>query len=186
MEITIGGRIRTLRKERRLSLERLAGKSGVALATLSRIENGKGSGTFKTHQRIAEAFGLSLPELYRDLRPQDHDAVMMDTQAEEVETFTYDEKASAVLLAKQLSGKQMLPQLILLQPAGKTTLEQYLAGTERWVFCLEGEVSVVVGSASYRLAAEGTLYFKASLPHHFENPGQTAARLLSVTSPITF
>jgi uncharacterized cupin superfamily protein len=110
----------------------------------------------------------------------------MDTRADEVETFTYDEKASAVLLAKQLSGKQMLPQLIMLQPAGKTTLEQYPAGTERWVFCLEGEVSVAVGSASYRLAAEGTLYFKASLPHHFENTGQTAAKLLSVTSPITF
>ncbi len=186
MEITIGGRIRTLRKERQLSLERLAGKSGVALATLSRIENGKGSGTFKTHQRIAEAFGLSLPELYRDLRPQDHDVVLMDTRADEVETFTYDEKASAVLLARQLSGKQMLPQMIMLQPTGKTTLEQYPVGTERWVFCLEGEVSVVVGSAGYRLAAEGTLYFKASLPHHFENTGQTAARLLSVTSPITF
>ena len=186
MEITIGGRIRTLRKERRLSLERLAGKSGVALATLSRIENGKGSGTFKTHQRIAEAFGLSLPELYRDLRPQDHDAILMDTRADEVETFTYDEKASAVLLAKQLSGKQMLPQMIMLQPAGKTTLEQYPTGTERWVFCLEGGVLVVVGSSSYRLDPGGTLYFKAALAHRFENAAQAPAKLISVTSPITF
>ncbi len=186
MENTIGKRIRTLRKERRLSLEKLAGKSGVALATLSRIENGKGSGTFKTHQRIADAFGLSLPELYRDLRPQDHDATLVDPRTDEVETFTYDEKASAVLLAKQLSGKKMLPQLIMLQPTGKNTLEQYPAGTERWVYCLEGEASVAVGPASYRLGAEGTLYFKASLPHRFENLGPAAARLISVTSPITF
>ena len=186
METTIGNRIRSLRKERRLSLEQLAGKSGVALATLSRMENGKGSGTFKTHQKIAEAFGLSLPELYRDLRPQDHDAVLMDAQADEAETFNYDEKASAVLLAKQLSGKQMLPQLIILQPGGRTTLEQYPAGTERWIFCMEGTVSVMVGPTSYSIAAGGTLYFKASLPHHFENNGAAAARLISVTSPITF
>ena len=186
MENVIGKRLRTLRKERHLSLEKLSGKSGVALATLSRIENGKGSGTFKTHQRIAEAFGLSLPELYRNLRPQDHDATLVDPRADEVETFTYDEKASAVLLAKQLSGKQMLPQMILLQPAGKTTLEQYAAGTERWVFCLEGAVSVSVGDTGYQLASEGTLYFKASLPHRFENTGQAPAKLISVTSPITF
>lgn len=186
MENTIGQRLRFLRKERKLSLEQLSGKSGVALATLSRIENGKGSGTFKTHQRIAEAFGLSLPELYRDLRPQDQDAVLVDTRSEEVETFNYDQKASAVLLAKQLSGKQMLPQLILIEPAGKTALEQYAPGTERWLYCLEGEISAEVGEASYHLKPGGTLYFKASLPHHLENGGAAAAKLISVTSPITF
>ena len=183
---TIGNRLRTLRKDRRFSLEKLAGKSGVALATLSRIENGKGSGTFKTHLRIAEAFGLSLPELYQGLRPLDQDAVLVDTRTEEAETFTFDQKASSVLLAKQLSGKQMLPQMIILQPGGKTTLEQYTAGTERWVFCLEGAVSVSIGDTGYRLGAEGTLYFKASLQHRFENTGTAPAKLISVTSPITF
>ncbi len=186
MEITLGSRLRSLRKERRLSLEQLSGKSGVALATLSRIENGKGSGTFRTHQKISEAFGLSLPEFYRDLRPQDQDTVLMEPGADETETFNYDEKASAILLAKQLPGKQMLPQMILLQTGGKTSLEQYPAGTERWVFCMEGAVAATVGSTSYRIAAGGTLYFKASLPHRFENTESAAAKLISVTSPMTF
>lgn len=167
-------------------MEQVSEKSGIALATLSRIENGKGSGTFKTHQKIAEAFGLSLPELYKDLRPQDHDAVQIDAHAEEVETFNYDRKASAILLAKQLSGKQMLPQLVILEAGGKTTTEQYPAGTERWVFCLEGAVDVAVGTASYQLTSGGTLYFKASLPHRFENGTAAVAKLISVTSPITF
>ena len=186
MENRIGLRIRALRKERHLSLEQLSEKSGVALATLSRIENGKGSGTFKTHQRISDAFGLSLPDLYKGLRPEDQDATLVDPATDEAETFTYDERASSVLLAKHLSGKQMFPQLITLQPGGKTTLEQYSAGTERWVFCLEGGADVWVGPASYRLAAGGTLYFKASLPHRFENTGPSTAKLISVTSPITF
>lgn len=186
MENSIGPRIRTLRKGRRLSLEQLSEKSGVALATLSRIENGKGSGTFKTHQRIADAFSLSLPDLYQGLRPEDQDATLVDPASEEAETFTYDEKASAVLLAKHLSGKQMFPQLITLQPEGKTTMEQYPVGTERWVFCLEGGANVFVGPAAYRLAAGGTLYFKASLPHRFENAGPVTSKLVSVTSPTTF
>ena len=178
-----GKKIRTLRKERGLSLEQLAARSKVAIATLSRIENGKGSGTFRTHQRIAEAFGLPLLELYRDLQEPDPEAYLIEPGAGEAESFTYDDKASAVLLARQVSRKQMLPQMILLEPGGKTALEQYPPGTERWLFGLEGTVEVAVGEKAYQVPQGGTLYFRASLPHRLQNKEGTPARILSVTSP---
>ncbi len=179
----LGARIRALRKEHGLSLEQLAAKSGVALATLSRIENGKGSGTFRTHQRIAEALGLAITELYRDFQEPDEEAVLIDPESEEAETFTYDEKASAVLLTAQVSRKQMLPQLIVLQPGGRTALEQYRKGSERWILGLEGAVDVTVGTKSYRVAKGSTLYFKASLAHQFHNADNSVAKIISVTSP---
>ncbi len=61
----LGARIRALRKEQDLSLEQLSQKSGVALATLSRLDNGTGSATFKTHQKIAGALGIVITDLYR-------------------------------------------------------------------------------------------------------------------------
>lgn len=183
MPVEIGERIRNLRKQRSLSLEQVSAKSGVALATLSRIENGKGSGTFRTHRKIADAFGLALTDFYRDLQPQEQEASVLAAHSEEAESFTYDEKASAIFLARQISGKQMLPQMIILQPGGQTALEEYLIGTERWVFGLAGEVSVHVGEKSYPLSPGETLYFKASLPHRFENNGQAESRLISVMSP---
>ena len=182
----LGARIRSLRKERSLSLEEVSAKSGVALATLSRIENGKGSGTFRTHQRIADAFGLPLTELYRNLREQDREAHLLEAKSEEAETFTYDEKTSAILLAKQVSRKQMLPQMLILESGGKTTMEQYPPGTDRWIFGLEGSAEVTVGESAYRVSEGSTLYFRASLPHSFQNPGKQTAKLVSVTSPVTF
>ena len=179
-----GKKIRTLRKEHGLSLEQLAGKSRVALATLSRIENGKGEGTFRTHQRIAEAFGIQLTEMYRGLQEPEQEAVSITPEVEEAEIFTYDEKASAILLTKQVSRKQMLPQLIVLQPGGKTTLEQYRKGTERWLFGLEGTIDVIVDKKSYRLSQGGTLYFKASLPHQLQNGNPVTGKVISVTSPV--
>ena len=179
----IGSRLRALRKGEHLSLEQLAEKSGVALATLSRIENGKGSGTFRTHQKIAQALGLSLPDLYKDLEKSPDEPVLMEPESEEAESFTYDEKASAIFLARGVFAKQMLPQLIHLHPGGKTTLEQYRKGTERWLFCLEGTLEVVVGQKKYTLAKGGTLYFKASLPHRFTNNHRGVAKVISVTSP---
>lgn len=185
MALALGEKIRILRKQRRLSLEQVSAKSGVALATLSRIENGKGPGTFRTHRKIADAFGLALTEFYRDLQPEEQDASVLPAQSEEAESFTYDEKASAVFLARQLSRKQMLPQMIILQPGGQTALEEYLSGTDRWLFSLAGSTQVHIGEKSYQLSPGETLYFKASLPHRFENSGKSEAKLISVTSPVT-
>jgi len=182
----LANRIRLLRKDLGLTLEQVAQKSGVALATLSRLENGKVQGTFRTHQRIAEALNIPLPELYRNLQEPEREAYLLEPGGEEAESFTYDDKASAVLLARQVSGKQMLPQMLLLEPGGKTALEQYPPGTERWLFGLEGRVEAAVGEKTYRIPQGGTLYFKASLPHRLENKEGAPARVLSVTSPASF
>jgi transcriptional regulator with XRE-family HTH domain len=179
----LGSKVRAIRKECGLSLEQLSAKSGVALATLSRMENGKGSGTFRTHQKVAEALGLPLPDLYRGLDNNHEETVPIHSQSGEAEIFRYDEKASAVFLAKQIAGKQMLPQMILISEQGATSMEQYPLGTERWLFCLEGTVQVQVGEQSVTLPTGGTLYFKASLPHQMKNTGTAAAKVISVTSP---
>lgn len=47
----IGRIIRRLRKERKITLLELSQKSGVAIATLSRIETGKMTGRLKSHLR---------------------------------------------------------------------------------------------------------------------------------------
>ena len=184
--VAIGTRIRALRKERGLSLEDLAVRCGVAASALSRIENGKGGGTYRTHRRVAEAMGLSIIELYRGVEEKEEEAVLIEPQSEEAETFLYDEKASAILLTSQTSRKQMLPQLIVLQPGGKTTVEQYRKGTERWVLCTEGTIEAKVGEKSYRVSKGGTLYFKASLPHQLANAEQTVAKIVSVMTPATW
>ena len=179
----IGLRLRTLRKNRRMSLEDLALRSGLALATLSRIENGKGTGTFRTHQKIADALGVPLPEVYRGLDKSEEVAVALPSE-EEAETFTYDGKASAIFLVRGIRAKQMLPQLLVLQPGGKTSLEQYREGTDRWLFGLEGSAQVQVGPKTYTVSEGGTLYFRGSLPHRMLNPHSKVARVISVTSPV--
>ncbi len=180
----LGARIRAFRKEQDLSLEQLSQKSGVALATLSRLENGKGTGTFKTHQKIVAALGLSIIDLYRDFEQPHEETVLLESESEEAESFAYDEKASAILLTTHVSSKRMLPQLLILQAGGKTALEQYRKGTERWVLGLEGEGEVKVGEKSHAISKGGTLYFKASLPHQFFNKGDSVARSILVTSPV--
>lgn len=59
----VGQKIKALRKEKDLTLDQLAQMTGVAKATLSRIENGIVGGNLATLKKIASALHISLDEL---------------------------------------------------------------------------------------------------------------------------
>lgn len=181
----LGQKIRALRKQAGWNLEELSRRSGVALGTLSKLENGKAGSNVKTHQKLCEAFGMSLADLYRGLPALGGgETAPLSPTSEDVETFTYDGKATAILLARQVMDKHMLPQLLILEPGGQTHLEQNRVGCEKWLCVLEGALDVQVGEQRYRLSRYGTLYFKASRSHQLSNPGKTTAKCISVTSPV--
>lgn len=180
----IGGRVRALRKEQRMTLDELAQRSSLALETLSRLENGRISGTFRTHQKIAQALGVRVTDLYKDMESAEAPPAVVDESSPDAERFTYQEKAAAILLARQVTGRRILPQLLVLQPRGKTALEQYRPGTERWLYGLEGRIEVSVGGRRYRLGRGQALSFKGSVAHQFRNAGRGTAKGILVTSPV--
>lgn len=180
----LGEKVRTLRKQAKWSLRELAQKSGVAVGTLSHIETGKFGGQITTHQKIAQSFGIGLPELYREVKSLEEETAPLTPTSEDVETFAYDENAHAILLARHVLDKTMLPQLIVLQPGGKTHLETNKPGCEKFLCVMEGTVEAQVGERRSRLERYGTLYFKASVPHRLSNPDTVVAKVLSVTSPV--
>ena len=59
----IGEKIRKIRQNRNMTLDDLAKSSGVAKATLSRMENDLVGGNFKTFNKVAQALGVSLDDL---------------------------------------------------------------------------------------------------------------------------
>ena len=62
----VGEIIHKLRKSKKMTLLELSNTSGVALATLSRMENGKMTGTLESHMNICKALEVNLPDLYKD------------------------------------------------------------------------------------------------------------------------
>ena len=185
--MTLGQKLLNLRKERDLTLDELSAKCAVGKATLSRLENDITPGTLRTHMKIAEAFGLSLPEIYRDIEAPGNFGAVQESKIENpaAESFAYDSKAHAILLAQQITRKNMLPQLLILQPGGATAQEENPGGSEKFLFCLEGRVQAKVGENTYIIRKGGSLYFRASLPHLLKNPGKSTAKVICVSSPVT-
>ncbi len=178
----LGQRIKTLRKSRKLTLVEVAKKTGIDQATLSRIENGVMIGTLNSHMRIAEALGLNLPDLYEDVLDKLSEAKDRSVMRK-LETFSHSSGAVAELLTSGILQKKMMPVLLKLKPKGRTEIEEYPATTERFVYALKGSVEVSIGKDQKKLNPGESLYFNASLPHHFTNNSKSESWCLSVMTP---
>ncbi len=179
----IGKTIHALRKENKMTLLELADKSGVALATLSRMENGKMTGTLKSHMKICDALGTALPELYKNLY-HSKKAIDIQRQKSRTEVFIHDKKSSEEILASKVSNKRMLPILIKISKGGKTHKEETQTGIEKFIYVLDGKIEANIGEEKYDLMKGDTLYFEASTPHFFKNAYSHDTKLLCIVSPV--
>ena len=59
----LGERVRSLRRERGLTLDGLAARSGVSRAMISKLERGEKSPTLVVAAKVAEGLGVGLPQL---------------------------------------------------------------------------------------------------------------------------
>jgi len=180
----IGKIIHKLRKENKMTLLELANKSGVALATLSRMENGKMTGTLESHMKICEALGATLPDLYKNLYASKR-AVDIQTQKSRTEVFIHDKKSSEEILASKILNKKMMPVLIKIARGGKTQAEETKGGIEKFIYILDGKIEVSIGEEKYNMNKNDSLYFESNVPHHLRNTGSSDARIISVVCPPT-
>ena len=182
--MNIGDTINKIRKERDMTLVELAEKSGVALATLSRMENGRMTGTLESHMKICEALGTTLPDLYKNLYPPKK-AVDIQKEKSRTDVFIHDKKSSEEMLASKILDKKMMPILVKIAKGGSTHKEETKTGIEKFIFVLEGKITANIGDEKYNLSRNDSLYFEPNVPHYLKNAGNSDARVISVVCPPT-
>ncbi|MBD3427244.1 MAG: cupin domain-containing protein [Candidatus Omnitrophica bacterium] len=182
IHMKIGKSIRHLRKEKGMTLEELAEKSGVALATLSRMENDKMTGTLDSHNRICKALNTSLAELYREVE-EESKTIETVPKKRRTEHFMHSKKARYELLVETAMDKKIMPLMIRISSGGETQKEKNKPGVEKFVYMISGTIEATVGSDSYALKNGDSLYFDASLSHSFKNKSKTDAEAICIISP---
>jgi len=179
----IGETLHAIRKAKRISLTELSEKSGVQMATLSRIENKKMVGTLESHMQIAKALGIDVTELYKGLSHKN--AIIDFGHDKDTDIFTHSDEASFEILTKNIMNKKMMPTLVRIEEGGKTNKEQSQGGAEKFIFVLDGHVEINVNAQVFILHKYNTLYFDASLPHYFQNIGKGTVKLICVGTPVS-
>lgn len=182
MKINIGNYIKKMRKDLGMTLAHLSEKSNVALATLSRIETSKMTGTIESHIQIAKVFDLSLSQFYSEVERFE---ATQNKEKEEYRPsiFVHNKSISSTVLTNSILSKKMLPILIKLSPDGKTNKEEFKIGTEKFIYVLDGKIEVSIGKSREIVGKNSTLYFDASQPHYIRNISAKEALYLCVITP---
>ena len=176
----IGKKMRDARKQKKVTLIELSETTGVAQATLSRMENGQMLGTVESHRKISEALGVSLSSFYEGIDTRSEG--VKHQKASDRRVLWKNDSARLELLIPNISSKRIVPVLATIQANGKTSMDKGERGTERFVWVLEGNVKVIFENAEYELQTNDTFYFDASAPHQFVNTGGRQAKVLSISS----
>ena len=178
----IGKKLRVLRKKKKITLGELSEKSGVQIATLSRMENDIMTGTLQSHIAICKVLGVSLSDFYHDIE-NEYKVVSLAKQNEKYESFVHRKKSTSEMLVTKLAEKKMMPILIRIKKSGKTPKEEDKVGAEKFIYILQGKIRAEIGKEVYNLSKGDSIYFDASLSHVFYSNSPVETRLISILSP---
>ncbi len=166
----LGERIRDLRRERGLTLDLLAQRSGVSRAMISKLERGEKNPTVVVAAKVAEGLEVSLSHLVgveerREVIvvPRERRMVMRDPQ-------TGFERQ---LLSPSFGGRgiEFMRNVV---PEGSSSGEfpAHRRGVEGYIVVESGRLRALLGSEDYLLEEGDALYFEADVPHRFDNAGE--------------
>lgn len=173
----VADNLRVMRRERELSLDDLAARSGVSRATLSQIETCKTNPTIAILWKIAA--GLAVP----------FSSLLGEERVERVRVLRWGEaqvlrSADGRMESRPLTPAGASPLVevyeLRLQPRSVSRSEPHARGTCESIVVLTGVLRLHVGDSAVDLATGDSVYFEADAPHAYENPGRVEARYHNV------
>ena len=175
----VGRRLRALREERSLTIRALAEKSGLAVNTLSLIENGKSSPSVGTLQQVAWALEVPIAAFFES-EPDGRGLAYVRAGRRPRAAFEHgvleDLGAGAAIQAVE-------PFVVTLEPGAGSGGDLIVHTGYEFVFCLEGRLGYTVAERTYLLEPGDSLLFEGCRPHCWQNLGDTTARMILVLYP---
>jgi transcriptional regulator with XRE-family HTH domain len=175
IELDVGGRIRSLRKRKGLSLLSLSERSGLSINAISRIERGESSPTVSSLRCLADGLNVSIIDLFKDEKTATTLFVKGNHRSR-----THAAGAIIESLGSGLPEQGLEPFWITVDPGSGSINDTYTHPGEEFVLCLQGVVEYRVGDRLYELEPGDSLFFKADQPHCFHNPLDDPAVILLV------
>jgi transcriptional regulator with XRE-family HTH domain len=180
-EGTVGARVKSLREAMDLSLRDLAERSGVSAPMLSQVERGDTSPTLAVAQKIASGLDLTLSQLLR----LDEDRHVVIVRAGKGRTRRRRGHRLEEL-TPPLPGQRADVSLHALAPGAATGAPDdppvHEPGSRETTVVIEGTAELFIDGQRHELHEGDSVTFDADLPHHFENDGDTDARLIAVVA----
>jgi len=174
----IGIRLRQLRKNRKLSLARVARAVGISVGFLSALERSHMSASVSTLRKLARFYKTNILDFYD---PTESNSRLVSPEQRKVL-----EAGPGVRMELLAWGNTVMePHLFRVAPRAGSG-ESYAHEGEEFLYVLRGELRIELEEEEYRLKPGDSFYFESATPHSWKNPGRSETWLLWVNTPPTF
>lgn len=181
----VGRAIRRIRKQKKLSLQDLASRAGVAVGVLSQIERNLGNPSLKTLTRIHRALEIPLSALFENGSTPTN---TVQRTAQELERYVKREGTrvrlqfgSPLLMKEMLSpskNSHLQFMVLSLLPGGSSGDAPLSYPAEKGGLVLEGTFELDLDGQKLILREGDSFQFDGTIPHIFSNPYTTPANLI--------
>jgi transcriptional regulator with XRE-family HTH domain len=169
----ISRRIRDWRKQKGLTLQELAERSGLATSTIQKIEAGQMIPSVAVLLKVARGLGRRPAELVHD-GANEPDAILVRADARH--PVGVRGQMSVERLSGDLFGSALESWRVTLHPGVSSGRGSIQYDGEELVVCEAGSVTFFVGEDEHVLGPGDSLHFRASIPHRWRNDGDEVAR----------
>jgi transcriptional regulator with XRE-family HTH domain len=179
---SVGSRVRSLRRSRRLTLREIAGRAGLSESFLSQLERGQTGATVQSLQRIAAALGVEVSDLFsaddtrrpKVIRRDDRHAVAWGKLGRKV-----------LLTPKPFEHLEVVAAE--LDVGGSTGDLPYTHGDSEELFLvLSGSVELELDGDVTLMEPGDCAHYRSSTPHRVSNVGAQTAEVLYVIGPPSY
>ena len=155
----VGPRLRTLRRQREITLADLSGRTGVSVSTLSRLESGDRKPTLELLLPLARAYGVTLDELV-DAPP---------TGDPRVHLRPVKQHGMTMIPLTQRAGGVQAYKLVIPVGGRRGHLQGDLQTHEgyEWIYVLNGRLRLRLGDQDLTLSPGEAAEFDTRVPHWF-------------------
>jgi transcriptional regulator with XRE-family HTH domain len=178
LSIDVGGRLRALREEQKVSMRALARRSGLSANALSMIERGLTSPSVSTLNKLANALEVPITAFFRQEPPR---SKIVFRKAGERARVPFPRGLWEGLGGEAFIGR-VEPFMLTLESGGTSGPHGMLHTGHEFAFCLRGQLEYEVDGQHFLLEAGDCLLFAAQLNHRWRNPGKVVTNALIIIS----
>ena len=186
--IGLAQRIKTLRRERGLTLEQVATRAGMTRSGLSKVENFRATPSLPALVAIAAALGATVAQLVEGLEEKPRLVVVRKGKGSRVERDRPRSKLVYHALAGERHTKAMEPLLVVVpgNRAGVAAREALAHEGEEFLYVLQGTLTLHIGTKVHRLGPGHSAWHRSGTRHKWCNEGDEEVHVLWVGTPSLF
>ncbi|WP_248799278.1 helix-turn-helix domain-containing protein [Pseudomonas sp. MWU13-2105] len=169
--------LRILRKKMGITLEQLAGQTGLTKSYLSKVERGVSSPSIAVALKLAKALNAQAEELFStEAVPAEGYSLVRRQQREADDAGV---SAAHVPLARHIGHRALLPFLVYPPRSfGHSAFKEHLG--EEFIYVVRGRVEIDFGNERQTLDEGDALHFNAQKSHRLRTVSDEQAELLVV------